>query len=189
MLGNKLSKIAKLLSIQCLSASSSPQLQSKSVTPQTYSQTITADSRYDGLSNVIVNASKTNKLLWKTVSHSSQTTSIIISTTDWGVFGNNSIVVNDWSMADNVLYIQGDDTTNRITGAIKRVVIIANQQNSFSQLTCMYDGNLQYPNLYWKQGDSSTILPRLQTNGSILLTAQGDFFIGPYMCFSVGLSY
>ena len=42
------------------------------------------------------------------------------------MFGNNSIVVNDWSMADNVLYIQGDDTTNRITGAIKKVVIIAN---------------------------------------------------------------
>jgi hypothetical protein len=85
-----------------------------------------ADSGYDGLSNVIVNASKTNKLLWKTAVFSSQTTSITISITDWKVFDNNSIVVNDWSMAYNILYIQGDDTTNRITGAIKRVVVITN---------------------------------------------------------------
>lgn len=148
-----------------------------------------ADSGYDGLSNVIVNASKTNKLLWKTAVFSSQTTSITISITDWKVFDNNSIVVNDWSMAYNILYIQGDDTTNRITGAIKRVVVITNQRNPSAQLTCIYDGNLQYPNLYWRQGDSSTILSSLQTDGSILLTAQGNFFIGPYMYFSVGLSY
>ena len=150
-----------------------------------------ADSGYDGLSSVIINASKTNKLLWKSMNSFSQTTSITITTTDWKLQHDSSTIINDWSMRYNILYIQGDDTTNRITGAIKRAVILDSNRTLLVQLVCIYAGDLQYPNLYWKQGNNA-IAPTLQWDGSLFLNAQStqqdNFFVGSYMCFSVGLS-
>ena len=97
---------------------------------------------YDGLSSVIVNASKTNKLFRKSVNFSSQTTSITIPTTDWQMWGDSSITTNNWSMVSNILFMQGDETTNRITGAIKKSVVAAVERTSSISLTCLYDNNL-----------------------------------------------
>ena len=176
----------KLLSIQCLSTGSSPKLQSKTVSPQTYSQTITADSEYDGLSSVIVNSSKTNKLFYKFLSTSTQTANFYIGTANWIQQDDSSITSNNWSINSNIIYIQRDDTSNLVEGAIKRVVVIEVKRNITVQLTCLYSS--YYPSLYWKQG-TNAILSSLQSNGSLILTAQDNtFFIGSYIYWSVALS-
>ena len=45
-------------------------------------------------------------------------------------------------MVSNILFMQGDETTNRITGAIKNSVVAAVKRTSSISLTCLYDNNL-----------------------------------------------
>ena len=71
-------------------------------------------------------------------------------------------------MSSNIIYIQRDDTSNLVEGAIKRVVVVETKRNISVQLTCLYSS--YYPYLYWKQG-TNAILSSLQPDGSLILTA------------------
>lgn len=71
-------------------------------------------------------------------------------------------------MSSNIIYIQRDDTSNLVEGAIKRVVIVETKRNVLIQLTCLYSS--YYPSLYWKQGNN-VIHSTLQSDGSLILTA------------------
>lgn len=176
----------KLLSIQCLSTGSSPKLQSKTVSPQTYSQTITADSGYDGLSNVIINAfsQKSQGLFYKILTINYETSSISIDQSDWTYYSNSSIKMKDWSITGNILYMQGDSTSNQVVNSIKGAVFInTGRTKTNCQLITIYT-----PYGYNMEGTPSAFSYIRWEGNALSMNVNAPYvFVGNYILMSVGL--